>query len=404
MPFSRKPSNGIGAAATESALPEPDVNAQTHSDKLVELLQRRIEAAGGALSFSDYMSQVLYEPGLGYYMAGAPKFGADGDFVTSPEISPLFGAALAVQVREVLKRTGGGILELGAGSGKLALSILQSLTDIVDLEYTILEPSAELVQRQRQLLKSNLSAAQMSCVEWISALPVDFVGVVVANEVMDALPVERFRVGDSSASTEQLCVSAEFNTISCQASEPLLKAIAAIEADLDAPLVAGYQSEVCLLLKPWLVSLAQSLSQGVLLLIDYGYPRREYYLPERRQGTMTCYYKHRAHDDPYHWPGLQDITAHVDFTSVAEAGVSADLDLLGYATQSAFLLDNDLLKMVEAQSQEKKSELDRIALARAVKTLTLPGEMGERFQVMALGKGYDHALRGFLTQDLSYRL
>lgn len=392
------------AAAAESVLPEPDVIGQDHSNKLRELLLRRIEAAGGALSFSDYMSQVLYESGLGYYMAGAPKFGAEGDFVTAPEVSPLFGASVAVQIREVLEQMDGGILELGAGSGKLALSVFLALDDIVDLRYTILEPSADLIQRQRQLLESRLSAEQMARVQWIDVLPSDFVGVIVANEVMDALPVERFMIGDPPAVIKQLCVSAEFNMIARAADESLLKEVSAIEADLEAPLPSGYQSEVCLLLKPWLSSLAQSMAQGVMLLIDYGYPRREYYLPERRQGTMVCYYRHRAHDDPFHWPGLQDITAHVDFTRVAESAVAADLELLGYATQSAFLLDNDLLKLAEVQGRLINSEVDRIALAQAIKTLTLPGEMGERFQVMALGKGYDHALRGFATQDLSYRL
>jgi len=404
MPLSSNPSAKPGTAVPAPALPEPDAIAQQHSNKLCELLAQRIVLAGGALSFSDYMSQVLYEPGLGYYMAGAPKFGVTGDFVTAPEVSPLFGAAVAVQIREVLEAMGGDVLELGAGSGQLALSVLQALDDIDDLQYTILEPSAELVQRQRQLLETVLTDEQLHRVHWINALPSEFVGVIIANEVMDALPVERFRVSESMEGIQQLCVAPDFSTITRPADEQLQSAVSLIESDLDAPFAAGYQSEVSLLLKPWLASLAQSMTQGVMLLIDYGYPRKELYLPERWQGTLTCYYRHRAHDDPYHWPGLQDITAHVDFTRVAESAIAADLELLGYATQSAFLLDNDLLMLAEALGQEMNSDVDRITLAQAIKTLTLPGEMGERFQVMALGKGYDHALRGFATQDLSYRL
>ncbi|MFK7855831.1 MAG: class I SAM-dependent methyltransferase [Granulosicoccus sp.] len=388
----------------ESALPEPDSVSLAHSNKLVDLIKQRISGAGGRISFADFMTHALYEPGLGYYMAGATKFGSQGDFVTAPEITPLFGAAVAVQLREVLERVGGGILELGAGSGSLALSILKAMDDIGDLKYTILEPSAELRQRQRQLLATALSPAQLDRVNWISALPEDFIGVIVANEVMDALPVERFSVINSSDRLQQLLVSSEFKTVERASQGALSAAIAAIEADLAEPLAPGYQSEVCLLLKPWISSLAKSMNKGVLLVIDYGYPRREYYLPERTRGTLACYYRHRAHDDAFQWPGLQDITAHVDFTSVAEAAALADLELLGYATQSAFLLDNDLLVLAEALGEQLKSDADRIAVARAIKTLTLPGEMGERFQVMALGKGYDHALRGFATQDLAHRL
>ena len=382
-------------------LPQPDANALAHSERLRQALLERIRQQG-ALSFADYMEQVLYEPGLGYYMAGAVKFGEEGDFITAPEVSPLFGATLANEIRGVLLHTGGGILEFGAGSGKLALSILQALSDVEDLTYTIMEPSAELVSRQQQLLREALDESVFQRVRWLDALPDAFTGVIVANEVMDALPVERFRKSDGKVM--QLCVNESLETVSQAADETLQAAVEAIEADLGEPLCDGYQSEVCLLLKPWLASLSQTLTQGVVLLIDYGYPRREYYLPERVQGTLACYYRHRTHDDPFQWPGLQDITAHVDFTAVAEAAVAQELDLLGYASQSAFLLDNQLLDLMEQESARSDSEMQKIALARAVKTLTLPGEMGERFQVMALGRGYDLRLQGFSTQDLSYRL
>ncbi len=382
-------------------LPQPDANARAHSERLRQALLERIRQQG-ALSFADYMEQVLYEPGLGYYMAGAAKFGEEGDFITAPEVSPLFGATLANEIRGVLLHTGGGILEFGAGSGKLALSILQALSDVDDLTYTIMEPSAELVSRQQQLLREALDASVFQRIRWLDALPDAFTGVIVANEVMDALPVERFRKSDGKVM--QLCVNDSLETVSQAAGDTLQAAVDAIEDDLGEPLFDGYQSEVCLLLKPWLASLSQTLTRGVVLLIDYGYPRREYYLPERVQGTLACYYRHRTHDNPFQWPGLQDITAHVDFTAVAEAAVAQELDLLGYASQSAFLLDNQLLDLMGQESARSESDMQKIALARAVKTLTLPGEMGERFQVMALGRGYDLRLQGFSTQDLSYRL
>lgn len=393
--------NGVNTRMTD--LPEPDDTAVAHSSRLRQLLAERIET-DGPISFARYMEQALYEPGLGYYMAGAAKFGADGDFITAPEVSPLFGAALARQIRSVLQQQGGGILELGAGSGKLALSILQALSDIPGLRYTILEPSAELAYRQQQLLRSHLATGVMDRICWIDTLPQGFTGVIIANEVMDALPVERFIKGAEGEALQRLCVSSNLAYVQVPAPDSLQQAVDTIESDLPQPLPAAYCSEVCLYLKPWLASLAQSLAGGVLLLVDYGYPRREYYLPERKHGTLACYYRHRAHDDPFFWPGLQDITAHVDFTAVAEAAVSQGMDILGYASQSAFLLDNDLLALAEEMAASLDSDMQRIEVARAVKTLTLPGEMGERFQVMALGKHYEQGLQGFRSQDLSYRL
>lgn len=302
-------------------------------------------------------------------------------------------------------RQGGDVLELGAGSGKLALSILHALSDDRNFTYTILEPSAELVRRQQQLLQGQLDDATFNRVSWISTLPDTFSGVIIANEVMDALPVERFvKSAGTAGGVDQVCVSADLELLYRPAPRALQLAVNAIEDDLGKPLPEDYCSELCLFLKPWLATLAQTLECGVLLLVDYGYPRREYYLPERFQGTLTCYYRHRSHDDAFLWPGLQDITAHVDFTAVAEASISHGLDLLGYASQSAYLLDNNLLGLAEQHASLVDSEVHRIKTAQAVKTLTLPGGMGERFQVMALGKGYDHDLAGFHSQDLAYRL
>lgn len=384
-------------------LPVPDAIAQEHSERLKQLLVSRIRASKVPLSFADYMAQALYEPGLGYYMAGAAKFGESGDFITAPEVSPVFGAALAVQASQVLATVGGGVLELGAGSGRLAVSILQASesNEKEAYPYWILEPSAELVARQKTLLRETLSAAQFERVTWLDTLPSNFTGLIIANEVMDALPVERFIIGET---VEQVVVSEDLSSDTVNADAALLAAVRAVEEDMGRALLPGYSSELCLLLKPWLAGLAACLARGAMILIDYGYPRSEYYSEERVTGTLACYYRHRMHDNPYLYPGLQDITAHVDFTRVAESAVELDLELLGYASQSAFLLDNDLLGLADEQRQLLNNERDRIQLATAIKTLTLPGEMGERFQVIALGKGYDLPLRGFRTQDLSYRL
>jgi len=427
------------------ALPEPDRVGREHSERLAALIDERV--ARGPLPFLDYMALALYTPGLGYYMAGAPKFGAEGDFVTAPELSPVFGQCLAAQCREVLAALvapvagatdeggtheagtrgasapgagapGGdvepGVLELGAGSGRLAASVIAAFGERPP-RYTILEPSAELRARQRTLLSTELPDAAFARVEWIDTLPARVDGVILANEVMDALPVERFVRWRGR--TLQVCVErsdgggavggadrARFNDATRPAPDALADAVATIETDLGHALPDGYTSELCPSLGPWVASLGDALGRGVVLLADYGYPRRELYLPERASGTLACYYRHRTHDDPYFWPGLQDITAHVDFTRVAEAGTGAGLALLGYATQAAFLLGCDLTGLAEHRRDALGTEAARIEDARAVRTLTLPGEMGERFQFIAFGKDYDRALRGFELQDLTHRL
>jgi len=362
-------------------LPEPSDLAKRHSERLSELIADRCrQSPDGFLSFAEYMTSALYEPGFGYYMAGSTKFGKEGDFITGPELTPLFGATLGNQVREILHSTGGGILELGAGGGKLASGLLNAVEDQL-IDYSILEPSADLVQRQKVWLQESLSAEQFARVRWITVLPEKFTGVIIANEVMDALPVERFTISES---IDQLCVSDALTQTRREAPPALAQAVRHIESDLNNTFVAEYCSEVCLLLGPWIASLADSLQRGVILLADYGYPRQEYYAPERSSGTLSCYYRHRAHDNPYLLPGLQDLTAHVDFTAVVESSVTCGLDLLGYTSQSAFLLDNGLLGLMEQELRATESESERIELSRLVKTLILPGEMGERFQVMLI--------------------
>jgi len=312
-----------------------------------------------------------------------------------------------------LPLTGGGLLELGAGSGRLALSIVQSLPIEAWREYVIIEPSAELQQRQQVLLSEQLPPEAMAKVRWSSTLPEVFNGVILANEVMDALPVERLVrtkngfdvevVGLSESNAHSFSVSTRtLDFLPPAHAEALSNAFAHVEADLSRPWAEGYRSEVSLLLKPWVESLAACLTHGVLLLIDYGYPRKEYYLDERRDGTLQCFYQHHAHHDITFWPGLQDITAHVDFTSVVEAGDAAGLSLLGYTSQAAFLLACGITD--KAKLPAAAQTVSRVQQQQAINRLTLPGEMGERFQVMALGRALDTALQGFSFLDLSHRL
>jgi len=400
------------------SLPAPDPVAQAHSRVLTDRLLASVQAAPVPMSM--FMQRCLYEPGLGYYMAGAQKFGPAGDFITAPELSPLFGACIARQCTEILNHSGGGVLELGAGSGRLALSVIQAMPKDAWSNYTIIEPSADLQQRQQSLLSDALTPALFAKVQWSETLPTAFTGVILANEVMDALPVERLQrtergfvveaVGLHPQSDHLALTTVAASALPDDEIDRLNKALASLEADLGCAWQPGYCSELHLLLRPWIASLADCLSCGALLLIDYGYPRREYYLPERTDGTLQCFYRHHAHNDVTFWPGLQDITAHVDFTTVVEAGDAAGLTLLGYTTQAAFLMGCGLPEIATQTSAiwggntTTGNEVGRVQRQQAINRLTLPGEMGERFQVMALGRGVEAALAGFSMLDLSHRL
>ena len=412
-----------GCDGRAEGLPTPDALALAHARRLMDLIDRHIDA-DGPLDFASFMQLALYAPGLGYYMAGAQKFGKAGDFITAPELGPLFGQSLAVQLTEIIANgVEATVLEVGAGSGALAASLLPEIarrlpTDSVP-QYLILEPSAELQKRQQAHLKSTLDETIFGQLAWLDALPTDFNGVIIANEVIDAMPVTRFRTSESvqsNALLKQLAVDRKrdervdpspqnpgYFLTPVDASAELRSAVSTLE-DSIGPLPAGYTSEINLLVEPWLRSLHACMNHGVVLLIDYGYPEREYYLPERDTGTLACYYQHRAHDEPLIYPGLQDITAHVDFSQVARAGHNAGFELLGYGSQAQFLLANDLSELAATAAETLNREVDLITLNKSIKTLTLPGEMGERFQVMAFGKGYDLGLRGFRSHDLSHRL
>jgi SAM-dependent MidA family methyltransferase len=391
----------------EPALPPPTAEALALSAQLSALIRAEIAAAGGALSFARYMELALYAPGLGYYSTGSHKFGARGDFITAPETSPLFARCLARQCQQVLAALGGGaILEFGAGSGVLAVELLLELERLNSLptEYFILELSAELRARQQQLLAQR-AAHLLDRAHWLDSLPVGGLhGVVLANEVLDAMPVQLFV--HSAGALRERCIAWEeqgFVWRDVPAGAPLVQAVAALQAALPEPLPDGYCSEFNPALSGWVRSLAATLERGAALLIDYGYPRREYYLPERSAGTLMCHYRHRVHADPLILTGLQDITAHVDFSAVAAAGLAAGLAIAGYTTQAHFLLGSGLPELAAASDPENSAA--HLAMTDQIKTLTLPGEMGERFKVLALTRGLEGLpLRGFALRDLRNRL
>lgn len=391
------------------ALELPDLadDEALHSARLADRVHEVIAAAGGWISFERFMTLALYEPGLGYYSAGARKLGAAGDFVTAPEVAPVFSRCLAMQCEEVLRTLAtpdAVILELGAGSGVMAAALLTELErrDALPAAYWILDVSADLRERQRETLAACVPQL-LERVRWLDTLPESFSGVIVANEVLDALPVERFAIRGGQVNA--LGVAAQLGRLEyaeARAAAPLQEAVRRIEADLGAPLPDGYVSETRLGLAPWLGALAERMTRGVMLLVDYGLPRREYYSVERTEGTLLCHFRHRFHDDPFARLGLQDITAWVDFTAVAEAAEAAGMELCGYTTQAHFLIGCGIVDFIANVADLDVA--DRVNLSRQIMMLTLPAEMGERFKVIALAKGYDAPLRGFAVRDLRHTL
>lgn len=385
-------------------LPEPPSELKEISASLGEVL-RATMAGSGMLPFSDFMERALYQPGLGYYSAGLHKLGRAGDFVTAPELGSLFAECLARQIAELAPALGAfDILEVGAGSGRLAADLLRLLDgEAAPRRYRILERSADLRGVQRDRLAREIPG-MLERVEWLDSPPTeDWCGVLVANEVIDALAVERFRLRDGGV--EQVCVAdgpRGFEWAYRPAPAPLAGAVRRIESELGAALPDGYRSEICLQLPAWLQAVSGALRQGLALFVDYGYPRSEYYRRERRDGTLMCHYRHRAHDDVFFWPGLQDITAWVDFTALAEAADACGLAVEGYTSQAMFLLGCGL----DAVLTERIAGADDggVTVAAEARQLTLPGLMGERFGVMGLGRGLEAPLRGFSLQDLRYRL
>jgi len=390
-------------------LPLPDDDALAHSNQLAALLRDEIQSSGGAMPFSRFMELSLYAPGWGYYSAGASKFGASGDFVTAPELGPLFAATVSGALAPVLQQLGpqARVLEVGGGSGAFAEITLKRLLELDALpeRYAILEPSADLRERQRERLGRTLIPPVFDLVEWVDGpFPDDWDGVVFANEVIDALPTPRFlmRGGEIYEETVSLDADGAFVRGEQQADALLAPAVRHLERYLEAPFAEGYRSEVLPQLPYWIQAVAGGLQRGAMLFVDYGYPRREYYQPQRSDGTLRAFYRHRTHQDLYRWPGLQDLTASVDFTALAEAGTGAGFDLAGYCSQASFLLGNGLDQLL-AQVETRTDEVGRMRLREQVKRLTLPSEMGERFQVMGFSRDVDFEA-AFLVGDLTWRL
>ena len=392
-------------------LPPLSDEERRHSQAVAALVYRELMAAGGWLSFERFMELALYAPGLGYYSAGGAKLGAGGDFVTAPEVSDLFGRCVARPCAAVLAAVGGGeILELGAGTGSLAAALLTELAALGTLpeRYAILEVSADLAARQRARL-ARLPPGLCERVSWLERLPErPLRGVMLANEVADALPFRRFtwrgdqvrELGVAATGVAPADSDSAFREQAIAADGVLAEACQQIFAALPELPAEGYTSEVCLRLDPWIASLSDCLGQGLLLLCDYGLPRRHYYHPQRMQGTLRCHYKQRAHDDPYINLGVQDITAWVDFTRVAEAACASGLTVAGFCTQTAFLLACGIEELVGAATDD----VARARLAGEARRLLMPEEMGEAFKAMGLTRDIDILLPGFALQDLRHLL
>ena len=392
-------------------LPVPDKAARERSEQLTAQIKQACDQQGGQMPFSEFMSRALYTPVLGYYSSGLQKFGQRGDFITAPEVSPLFALCLArqlVQVFEEFTVTGirqPAVLEFGAGSGVLALELLLALEKfgVLPDKYYILELSADLQQRQQQLLQEK-AGHLFERVIWLSALPEQPINaVVIANEVLDAMPVECFAVDKTGI--QSLVIRHEAKGLSpvyVAAGESCQQQLSLIAQRSEFSFPEKYCSEYNPAVFSWLQALYDSLATAVVFLIDYGYHAREYYHPDRVNGTLMCYYQHRAHSNPLWYPGLQDITAFVDFTDVAYSAAEAGFSVSGYTTQAAFLLANGLAELhAEQVSDDVRTQ---VVLSQQIKTLTLPSEMGERFKVMALTRNYDGLLAGFELQDFRNRL
>ena len=383
-----------------TSLPQPAMQAIARSQQLTTLIRSEIEARGGWIDFARYMHLALYAPGLGYYTGGAKKFGATGDFVTAPEISPLFARTLARQAAQILRLTCGDLLELGAGTGRLVAVLLVELQKLGQLpqHYWILEVSAQLREVQRKSLEQSLPPDLMQRVQWLDRLPEAFNGLVLGNEVLDALPVHI--VGANSDGLYARGVGWDGQGLTWLERPITSGHVFEFAARLQLP--PGYVSEICPAVTGLVASLASILQCGALIFIDYGFPRREYYHAQRSSGTLMCHYRQHAHGDPFFYPGLQDITAHVDFTVLAEAGLAHGLQLQGYCGQAQFLINCGITDLL---SQVSPSDVAAyLPLAAQAQKLLSPAEMGELFKVIALSKDLPQGLLGFSSGDRSHAL
>ncbi|MET0254239.1 MAG: SAM-dependent methyltransferase [Luteibacter sp.] len=393
-------------------LPEPSADERALSDRLTGLLREEI-ASHGPMPFSRFMERCLYTPGLGYYSAGKIKFGADGDFVTAPELGTLFARCVVRAFEPVLASLGGqaDFLEIGGGSGAFAEAALLALDAAGRLprRFMILEPSADLRERQRERLHANLPAELASRAVWLDGpLEEEWDGVIFANEVIDALPTTRFTTRDGEIYEEYVILDGDGRfTRSDRPADALVGgAVRHVERDLGREFEAGYRTEILPQLPYWMQAVAGTLRRGAMLFADYGYTRSEYYLPERTDGTLRAFYRHRAHGDAFHLPGLQDLTASVDFTGLAEAGNNAGFGVAAYMPQAQFLIAAGMQEFFEDDYLRLTDEAARYRLAQEVKKLTLPDQMGERFQVMMFAKAIDPAAlpEAVLAADQGARL
>lgn len=382
-----------------SHLPALDASAQQHCERVVAHMRQQIQQQGGWISFADYMHMALYTPQLGYYSGEASKFGRSGDFVTAPEISPLFAYAIANQIDQGLSQTGGDVLELGAGTGKLAIGILQRLNELDRLpeHYYILDVSANLRDRQRESMKEALPSEVFSRVRWLDALPEKLTGVVIGNEVLDAIPVQIVQWQNGRWQKRGVAYDQTFIWQNRPVQDHAL-----VERIDTSQLPEGYITEVCPAAQGLIASLGSMLQKGLMIFLDYGFSAREYYHPQRHQGTLMCHFQHYAHDDPFVYPGLQDITAHVDFTAMAEAALNSGLNCAGYTTQAQFLMNCGILQLLEEVSPEDQARY--LPMVAAVQKLLSPAEMGELFKVLALSKGIGDGLLGFMSGDKRHQL
>jgi len=383
-----------------------DDAALVHSRELEQLICREIERHGGQITFARFMELALYSPGLGYYSAGMHKLGPRGDFVTAPEISPLFSRCVARQCREILAALPGcDMLEVGAGSGAMAVELLAELQRLGSppRSYRILESSADLRERQEALIQARIPSLAHH-VQWLDRLPREFEGIVLANELLDALPVHRF-VSTEQGLREQY-VAREGDRFVYRdgplSDERIARRVTEIEEWLETPLPKPYRSEINFAAEAWCRSLADAVARGVVLIFDYGYPRREYYHPQRADGTLMCYHRHHATSDPLVRVGLQDITSHVEFTGIATAATEAGFEVSGFTTQAYFLMGCGLAELMHFDDNDDVKK--RIRLAQQARILTMPGEMGELVKVLGLQRGLEIPLRGFSVHDQRFRL
>ena len=382
-----------------ATLPIPSAQQQAFSQQLSALIQQKIKNNQGWISFAYFMNMALYAPGLGYYSGGAQKFGLAGDFVTAPEISPLFAKTLALQAAQILAAMQGDILELGAGTGKLAADLLLELQalDSLPKQYFILEVSDHLRQMQRETLQEKLSQDLFKRVVWLEKLPVNFIGLIIGNEVLDAIPAHLI-INTETGLCER---GVSFEQTFIWQDKPLQKGNLRDEVSAYS-LPSHYLTEVCPAATGLMNSLADCLKQGVILMLDYGFGVAEYYHPQRNQGTLMCHFQHYAHSNPLINIGLQDITAHVNFTAIAEAGVSQGLSLAGYCNQASFLINCGMLDILRKTSPSNMAVY--APLTAAAQKLLSPAEMGELFKVIAFSKNFDEPLIGFKDGDKSHTL